>query len=201
LLAGVAVALLLFVVCPFYTYRTYLLHARVSVGNLPVPFKVERNGRQFWMGKFVSAKASNEAIATVAAQMTPGQRLLVGPADLSRTVYSDVMFYWMLPELTPATYYIEMDPGLADRADSGLADDVRSADWLILTNFWSGWFEPNASTKHGSAAPNQVVADDFCLVGNYEDAEVLVYRRCAKGDGVSPAEVGGRSAVVRAAGG
>ena len=72
---------------------------------------------------------------------------------------------------------------------------------MILTNFWSGWFEPNASSKHGSQAPNQVVADDFCLIGNYQEAEVLLYHRCANGDGVSPAEVGERSARVRAAGG
>jgi hypothetical protein len=147
------------------------------------------------------AKSAQDLIDVIPKYARPGDKLFVGPTDLRKTPYSDAYFYYLFPELKPATYYIEMDPGLADRADSGLADDVRSADWLILTNFWSGWFEPNASTKHGSAAPNQVVADDFCLVGNYEDAEVLVYRRCAKGDGVSPAEVGGRSAVVRAAGG
>ena len=194
------VAALLFVVSPFYTYRTYLLHARVSVGNLPAPFRIERNGRQFWMGKYVSAVGSQQAIDTVAAMMKPGERLLVGPADLSRTIYSDVMFYYMLPELTPATYYIEMDPGLADKEGSSLAADVKSADWVILTNFWSGWFEPNASSKHGSQAPNRVVADDFCLIGNYQEAEVLLYHRCANGDGVSPAEVGERSAQVRAEG-
>jgi hypothetical protein len=209
--AAAAMAMLLFVVCPFYTYRTYLLQARVSVGNLPVPFEVRRNGRQFWFGKYISAKAAQEAIDYVAANMKPGQRLLVGPADLSRTVYSDVMFYWMLPELQPATYYIEMDPGLADRPDSGLADDVRSADWLILTNYWSGWFEANASVKHGSQAPNEVVASEFCLVDSgqadhtFEGGEVLLYRRCPPGTpaspGVSPAEVGGRPSVVRAAGG
>ena len=120
----------------------------------------------------------------------PGERLLVGPADLSRTIYSDVVFYYLFPELTPATYFIEMDPGLADREGSRLASDVASADWLILTNFWTGWYEPNASIHFGSEAPNKVVADHFCLVGNYDDALVMLYQRCEKGDGVSPAGIG-----------
>ncbi|MFM8531244.1 MAG: hypothetical protein ACKOD2_16535, partial [Ilumatobacteraceae bacterium] len=117
-------------------------------------------------------------------------RLLVGPADLSRAIYSDVAFHYMFPELEPATYYIEMDPGLADREGSSLAADVASADWLLLTNFWTGWDEPNASSEFGSEAPNQVVADRFCLVGNWEDALVLLYRRCEQGDGISPAGIG-----------
>jgi len=204
--AFAAVGAMLFVICPFYTYRNYLLDSRVSVGNLPAPFKVERDGRQFWMGKQISAQASQEAVDTVAAMMKPGERLLVGTADLSRTVYSDVMFYYLLPELTPATYYIEMDPGLADKPGSSLAADLKSADWVILTNFWSGWQEPNTTRRgvHGSQAPNQVIADDFCLVAKpdgFGQAEVLLYHRCAKGDGVSPAVVGERSALVRAAGG
>jgi hypothetical protein len=35
-----------------------------------------------------------------------------------------------------------------------------------------------------------VVADHFCLVGNWDNALVLLYRRCAKGDGISPAGIG-----------
>ena len=42
----------------------------------------------------------------------------------------------------------------------------------------------------GSDAPNQVVADQFCLVGNYENALVMLYQRCDEGDGVSPAGIG-----------
>ena len=35
-----------------------------------------------------------------------------------------------------------------------------------------------------------MVADQFCLVGDYVDALVLLYRRCDHGDGVSPAGIG-----------
>ena len=192
LAAGAVMAATMFVVAPYYTYRHYLLHTRVAVGQLPPPFLVERDGRRFWFGDYFVGEASNQMVADLDRLSSPGERLVVGPADLRRTVYSDVAFYWMFPELEPATYYIEMDPGLADAEGSRLADDLLTADWVILTNFWTGWFEPNASSEYGSNRPNEVIADHFCLVGNYEDALVLLYRRCAEGDGVSPATIGDR---------
>ncbi len=190
LVAGVAIAMTLLVVCPFYTYRYYLLFSHISVGNKQGGFEVRRDDRQFYFGNEALQRASQAAIDQLAASSVPGERLLVGPADLSRTIYSDVVFYFMFPELTPATYFIEMDPGLADREGSGLDRDVASADWVLLTNFWTGWYEPNSSSTFGSDAPNQVVASQFCLVGNYENALVLLYHRCATGDGVSPAGIG-----------
>jgi hypothetical protein len=190
LVAALVVVSTFFVICPFYTYRTYLLFSRISVGQKPGGFEVNRDERRFYFGNEPLQRASQAAIDDLAALSAPGERLLVGPADLSRTIYSDVVFYFMFPELEPATYYIEMDPGLADREGSRLADDVASADWVLLTNFWTGWYEPNASSEFGSDAPNQVVADRFCLVGNYENALVLLYRACAEGDGVSPAGIG-----------
>ena len=190
LVSAAAVGALLLVVAPFYTFRTYLFHSRVSVGNKTGGFEVSRDGRDFYFGNAALQSASQSAIDELDRISQPGQRLLVGPADLSRTIYSDVVFYYLFPELEPATYYIEMDPGLADRPDSSLADDVASADWLLLTNFWTGWYEPNASSNFGSDAPNQVVAKSFCLVGNYEDALVLLYQRCDAGDGISPAGIG-----------
>jgi len=180
----------LFVVCPFFTYRYYLLQSRITVGSKPGGFEVHRDDRRFYFGNAALQRASQHAIDDLASESKPGERLLVGPADLSRTIYSDVVFYYLFPELTPATYFIEMDPGLADREGSRLASDVASADWLILTNFWTGWYEPNASIHFGSEAPNKVVADHFCLVGNYDDALVMLYHRCDKGDGVSPAGIG-----------
>jgi hypothetical protein len=190
LAAALAVFAVMFVVCPFFTFRYYLLQSRIAVGNKPGGFEVSRGGRDFYFGNAALQHASQAAIDQLDRSMTPGQRLLVGPADLSRTIYSDVVFYYLFPELRPATYYIEMDPGLADKPGSRLAADVQSADWLILTNFWTGWFEPNASQHFGSDAPNRVVADHFCQVGNWDNALVLLYQRCDKGDGISPAGIG-----------
>ena len=190
IVAALVVGAVLFVVCPFFTYRYYLLQSRITVGSKPGGFEVHRDDRRFYFGNTALQRASQHAIDDLASKSKPGERLLVGPADLSRTIYSDVVFYYLFPELTPATYFIEMDPGLADREGSRLASDVASADWLILTNFWTGWYEPNASIHFGSEAPNKVVADHFCLVGNYDDALVMLYQRCEKGDGVSPAGIG-----------
>ena len=194
--AGVVVAgLLMLVVCPFYTYRHYLLHARVAAGDLPVPFLVERDGRRFWFGDGNVASALNQLIPELDARSDPGDRLIVGPADLSRTIYSDVSVYYLFPELEPATEYIEMDPGLADREGSGLAHDIATADFLVLTNIWTGWNEPNASDDHLSQEHNQAVADNFCLVSRFEDNLVLLYERCDGGGGQSPADVEGKYPV------
>ena len=66
-----------------------------------------------------------------------------------------------------------MDPGLANAEGSSLADDVASADWVILTGLWDGWMEPNSSMDFGSDAPNQVLRDHFCEVGDYEDGQAV----------------------------
>jgi hypothetical protein len=97
----------------------------------------------------------------------PGDRLFVGPGDLRKTPYSDAFLYYLLPQLPPATRYIEMDPGVADAADSGLDDDLASADVVVLSHVWDVWREPNDSRKVGSDKPVHVLEDDFCLVGKY----------------------------------
>jgi hypothetical protein len=79
-----------------------------------------------------------------------------------------------------------MDPGLANRNGSRLADDVASADWLILTRFWSQWIEPNDSIVFGSDLPNQIVEQKFCLRGSYQVDLARVYQRCENGDGIGP---------------
>jgi hypothetical protein len=167
------------------------LHTRVSLGDLPPPFLVERDGKRFWFGDRTVADALNEMIPDLAARSNPGDKLIVGPADLSRTIYSDVSIYFLFPELDPGTKYIEMDPGLADRAGSGLAEEIAKADFLVLTNIWTGWHEPNASDNHLSDEANQAVADNFCLTKRYEDNLVLLFERCDGGGGVSPADVSG----------
>jgi len=191
--AGLAVvAALMLVIAPFYTYRHYLLHTRVSAGELPLPFLVERDGRRFWFGDPFVASALSRMVVDLEELTEPGDRLIVGPADLSRTIYSDVAVYFLFPELVPGTYFIEMDPGLADAAGSGLAEDIAAADVLVLTNIWTGWNEPNASSDRLSQEANQAVGDNFCLVRQYEENLVMIFQRCEGGGGVSPADVPGR---------
>lgn len=193
---GVLVLVLMLVVSPFYTYRYYLLHTRVAVGDLPLPFLVERDDRKFWFGNPEVANALIAMIPDLEARSEPGDTLIVGPADLSRTVYSDVSIYFLFDELEPGTYFIEMDPGLADTAGSGLAEDIEQADFVVLTNFWSGWLEPNTSVKRQSQEHNQAVADNFCLVGQYESNLLMLFERCEGGGGISGADVDGLYPVV-----
>lgn len=177
-----AVLAVFLVVFPFFTLRYYLLQTRVAVGHKRAGYEVERGDRWFSFGNEPLQRSAQAMIDDLDRLSSPGERLLVGPADLSRTIYSDAIVYHLFPELVPATTFIEMDPGLADAPGSSLAADVASADWLVLTNYWTGWYEPNASSEFGSTEPNEVVARSFCLVGDYEDALVLLYRRCAPGE-------------------
>jgi hypothetical protein len=107
----------------------------------------------------------------------PGQRLFVGPVNLRKTPYSDAYLYYMLGDLVPATYYIEMDPGVANANGSRLPTDLESADIVILSAIWEDWSEPNDSRKVGSDAAEKVLARDFCRVGTYLDLYQL-YRKC-----------------------
>ncbi|WP_157994648.1 ArnT family glycosyltransferase [Peristeroidobacter agariperforans] len=92
----------------------------------------------------------------------PGERLFVGPEDLRYAVYSDTFFYYLLQQLQPASRYLEMNPGDANGEDSGLAADVASADWLILTSRYDNLYTPAAARIPGSQAPNDVVRRLFC---------------------------------------
>jgi 4-amino-4-deoxy-L-arabinose transferase-like glycosyltransferase len=178
--AGAAVVVCLtMLVAPLFTFRYYLLHTRVSVGNMQTPFPVERHGRRFYLGDFGPYLASRDVIADLDRLSEPGERLLVGPSDLRRTWYSDAFFYYLFPELTPATYFIEMDPGLANAAGSPLASEVASSDWVILTSFWDGWREPNSSMDFGSDEPNQVLHKNFCEVNSYQNGLVRLFHRCS----------------------
>jgi hypothetical protein len=175
--AGGAVAALLAVAIPHFTYRAYVDLTQQSLGRNVFGFPMSRDGRNFYYGSPEAAAAAQALIDDLDARAKPGQRLLVGPVDMRKTPYSDAFFYFLFPELTPATYYIEMDPGVANAPDSGLADEVASADWLILSDTWSDWDEPNDSREFGSDAPNRVVERDFCLVGSYDDYFEL-HERC-----------------------
>lgn len=185
--ASGALALTLVVLVPYYTVRTYGdLLVRSITNNIDVR-EVRRGDRHFYLGDERPWRATLEMVDDLDERIRPGDRLFVGPVDLRQTAYSDAFIYHLFPEATPATYFIEMDPGLANRGNR-LAQDVASADWLVLTRFWSGWIEPNASVTFGSDAPNQVVENSFCLQSSYQNDLVRLYHRCPIGDGVGPYE-------------
>ena len=179
LAAGGSFALVLtFTLTSLFTFRYWLLHTRVGLGRVHPTFEIGRDSRRFYFGAPRAALASQEVIDDLDGLAEPGERLFVGPQDLRRTWYSDVVFYWMFPELDPATYFIEMDPGLANAPGSRLADDLATADWVILTSFWAGWREPNSSMDFGSDKPNRVLDRYFCPYAAYQDGLVRLYYRC-----------------------
>ena len=101
---------------------------------------------------------------------TPGEALFVGPGDLSRTNYADSFLYFMFPELKPASYYLEMNPGSANRSGSRLATDIEKADIVILNKRYDSWDEKNKSKSTGALEPLRIVQSQFCFhsaIGTY----------------------------------
>ncbi len=97
----------------------------------------------------------------------PGDSVFVGPEVLARTNYSETFLYHLLPDYEPASYHIQMNPGLANREGGRLAADIEQADWLILTNLFNGWSEPNSSTSDGDLRADAVVESSFCPVASF----------------------------------
>jgi hypothetical protein len=181
LVAGASVLVFLFAVLPFFTARSYADLSLQSVGIRRFAYKIENRGRIFYLSRPDVARAANEVLPVAERISKPGERLFVGPTDLRKTPYSDAFLYYMLPDLVPATYYIEMDPGVANADDSGLAEDLRSADIAILSSVWNHWDEPNDARKFGSTRPNEILKRDFCLVESFGRGGVYeLYRRCNK---------------------
>jgi hypothetical protein len=176
LASGAGVLAVLFFVLPFFTFRWYSDYSLQSIGIHRTAHIIKREGRVFYYGKKDRADAAQLVIDEAAKISKPGDRLFVGPKNLRKTPYSDAYLYYMLPELTPATYYIEMDPGVANKG-SRLAHDLASADIVILSSIWDNWSEPNDSRELGSRQPEKVLRRDFCHVANYLDRYDL-YRRC-----------------------
>jgi Dolichyl-phosphate-mannose-protein mannosyltransferase len=180
LISGLAVLAVVGLILPTFTVRRYADYALQSFDRHRSAYKIEHDGRVFYYGKKDRADAADLVIADAARIAEPGDTLFVGPSNLRKTPYSDAYLYFMLPDLDPATYYIEMDPGVANAEDSGLSDELAASDIVILSSIWDDWEEPNDSRKEGSREPERVLARDFCLVGDYL-GHYQLYRKCQPG--------------------
>ncbi len=137
---------------------------------------VRYQGRSFPCPSAADATALLHMLHLLDIKSVPGERLFVGPADLRRTNYCDTFIYHLIPKLRPSSYFLEMNPFSANRAGSRLADDVASADWLVLNRALDTWREENRSLEFQSGAPNSVVRDQFQQVGQF-GSFVLLRRR------------------------
>lgn len=163
-LAIAPMAVVFVVVIPFYPVRNYVDLVGQSFGRNEFGVEIVRGDRRFYYGDAAPARDAQVVVDTLDELGRPGDRLLVGPQDLRFTPYNDSFVYYLFPEMEPATRYIEMDPGIANAEDSGLADEVADADWVVLSTVWSTWVEDNASVEPGPNTPNEVLAEEFCLV-------------------------------------
>jgi hypothetical protein len=152
---------------PHFTYRSYGDAVAQTLGWRRVAHTMEYGDRHFYYARTDAVAAVNAMLPVVDRVSDPGDRLFVGPGDLRKTPYSEAFLYFLLPELVPATRYIEMDPGVANAEDSGLADELRAADVVILSSIRDDWNEPNDSLDDGPNEPNEVLASEFCLVESF----------------------------------
>lgn len=169
---GVGLAL----VIPFFTFRTYADLVGQTFGHDRFGVPITHRDRTFYFASPETAASAQKVLDVLARESRPGQSLIVGPNDLSRTNYNDAFIYWLFPDLVPGTRYMEMDPGIANSRGSGLAEELRHTDWLVLSDSWSQWQEPNTSRDAGDPEPNRIVRDHFCEVSNAGTFRLL--RRC-----------------------
>lgn len=155
-------SVVLVAVIPFYPLRSYFDMAGQTFGINRFGTPITNHDRVFPFGSPEGAADAQEVVDELDRLAQPGDSLITGPTDLSRTNYSDSFLYHLFPDLEIGTRYIEMDPGLADVEGSGLAEEVAEADWLILSNSSAAWTEPNESARSRSKAANTVVREQFC---------------------------------------
>jgi hypothetical protein len=166
-LAAATPLVLLVALAPNFTLRAYEDPLEQTFGFRYRTVVMRNGSRVFYYGRTDAQVAVNTMVQNIDQWAKPGQRLVVGTGDLRKTPYSEAFLYYLLPQLTPATYYIEMDPGVANAPGSKLAGDIASADVVILSSVRDDWVEPNDSRKLGSDVPNQVLHRDFCLARSY----------------------------------
>jgi hypothetical protein len=174
-LLPIGVALAVLAVIPEMTRQAGHTLRQGLTGDRPSTVTAERDGRRFLLEPSPTSRTAERAIRIAASQAPPGARLFVGPSDLRFTTYNDTYVYALLPEYEPATYYLEMNPRVANRSGSGLASDIRSADVVVLNSS----LDPDPKTtsaRPGPRRPNRVIARDFCPVG--EAGPWMILRRC-----------------------
>jgi hypothetical protein len=142
---------------------------------VPASVFVGSTERKVPLGSMVEARQLQKVISVLERESVTGERIFIGPRDLRRTSVNDCYVYHLLPWLTPASYFLELNPRSANRPDSRLAADIGGADWLLLNRRWDAWHEPNDSMRPGSNAPNEVVESRFQLRGRVGYFEL--YRR------------------------
>ena len=159
-LAAVLVLAGLIAVAPHHVgragYRTFL--------DRPESIVVSHAGRTIPVDNRQEGADIERILAALDTVGSPGDRVFAGPETLARTNYSETYLYHLMPDYEPGSYHLQMNPGLANREGGQLADDVASSDWLILTDKFDDWSEPNTSVEDGDPRAAAVVESSFCAL-------------------------------------
>ena len=139
--------------------------------------EVRTTDREFFVASSGQADSFATVIEVLDRESNPGDTVIVAPADLPRSVLNDMVLYFLLPSLTPGTYFSEINPGITNRPDSGFREDLRKTDWLVLTHFADGFREPNRSNEILDPQLLRIVEETFCLVEE-KDPFVEILRLC-----------------------
>jgi len=169
--------IILFSICPGSSeIFDQSLHNQLVRSEL-LEYMARGGERSFPLSSPIDARAVTRLCAALTQHSRNGERLFVGPRDLRQTNYNDVYFYYLLPQLAPSTYFIEMNPLSANRPDSRLGRDISHADWLILDSQLNESRESNASLQLGPNAPNVVVQNQFVQVARLNQFSIFHRRR------------------------
>ena len=128
---------------------------------------VTNDGRSVYVDSISDQEHLTAVLRMIDARSHRGDRIFVGPLDLRTANYNDTFLYFLLPNLTPGTFYLEMNPGVANGRDSRLASELGQDRFLVLTNRYDDIYDPDSATRVGPDAPNQVVKTKFRKVGSW----------------------------------
>jgi hypothetical protein len=181
LVASVTTLAFVVLLVPTYVARRYVSLVQDSADDTTLSTSVRHDGRAFLVGADPTLVRSIERLLhRVDAVTRPGDRVIVATPDLRRTPYIDSFLYYLLPKLRPGTTFIEMEPGITNRAGTPLTEELRRADVVIVSERWTGWDEPNDSMKPGDPRPAEEFRRRFCRVGDFGSGFSL-YRPCRAG--------------------
>jgi len=183
LYGAVPIVAVLFLLVPSFLVRDYVDVSLESIGVRRKSHAIDHAGRRFYYGNAEAAKQLAKLLPVADRIARHGDRLVVGTGDLRKTPLSEAFLYYLLPKTRPGTYYIEMDPGVANADDSKLAGDLERADLVILSRVWDEFHEPNDSEKQGSSKPGEVLRRRFCTVLDLPLYELL--QRCDRVNGAT----------------
>ncbi len=122
---------------------------------------ISNSGRSVILGSAADVTDLGKILGELDARSKPGDRVFVGPSDLRTANYNDTFIYFLLPDLETGSYYLEMNPGVANGTGSRLSSDIRSDEFLVLTSRWNSLPGASSVPPLGSDEPNQIVRSEF----------------------------------------